>query len=48
MLRAIRQLLSSEDVATVRQAAETGAFVDGLRTAGFPVADACGGTNSSR
>mgnify|MGYP005640031311 FL=1 len=39
MLRVIRQILSPDDVAAVREAAAAGQFADGMLSAGFLVAD---------
>ena len=39
MLKVIRQLLSPQEVAAVRQAAQTGQFAEGMKSAGFLVAD---------
>jgi len=39
MLRVIRQILSPDDVAAVKEAAQSGQFADGMNSAGFLVAD---------
>ena len=39
MLKVIRQILSPQDVAAVHQAARSGTFADGMKSAGFLVAD---------
>jgi PKHD-type hydroxylase len=39
MLKIIRQILSPEEVKAVRDAAQSGQFVDGMNSAGFLVAD---------
>lgn len=39
MLKVIRQILSAQEVAAVHQAAQSGKFADGMKSAGFLVAD---------